>query len=163
MKSTSHITHELRMLESCSPIPDPIVFIDCIVSTARVEILADKSVSVNTKSFDELFVDYLGECSDHSPIAGENNCEDLADLAEGKSCSSLVEAGFCKFSCRACNSRVPVTESAKVPVSVPSTVSPVAKTTSTAGPSVNVLISSDWHVEPWYLESTNDDQGKISR
>jgi hypothetical protein len=65
-------------------------------------------------------------------------------------CNVLTEYGYCKLSCRKCD------EDNVEAVTETRSDRRHLKSSSSDDISVSVLISSDWHIEPWYVHYTHD-------
>ena len=140
----------------CKAVPDPVVFIDCVVSRARSSLVTPTEASNNMNgvtdfiSLEHEWDLYIGQCSDVSE-PGMQPCARIEDDDLGFLCPSLVERGHCLFSCRACPGKVAAKQYECTPhlnTSVPEPGNHLG-----ASDGVSLLITSDWHVEPWYLET----------
>jgi len=129
-------------MDPCDKVlPDVPNFLDCVVFRAQQK---NKSgVIKGSVQFQEQFDTFLAGCDDKPPPHDPEVCVAIFHHSYGVgACQQLVSAGHCRFSCRACDASV----AHKPKLSRWQN----RKTSYLAPSSLSVLISSDWHVEPWY-------------
>jgi len=152
-------------------VPDGPVFVDCVVSTARSTI-NKRNINQQLNFVDEVrkFLSY-SNCNDRRPpqvIQSNLTCSQvvglnrkignkllgLDDKGESNACDWMVENAFCRLSCRSCRS------SSKFNGLQSRRRDADRRDASSA--KVPVLISSDWHVEPWYFSECQDRVARYS-
>lgn len=167
----------LQQTKQCeSPVPDGPRFVDCVVSKSREIVKSRRSALESPVDIRNAQLDFLTEvsnylyptkCNDVMPsniydiscsnFVGVNHIQTVGrktlmkeylkqidepsqQSMDSRICDVLVSLGFCRLSCRACS---PSAEKKD-------------ETTFLHGDDDNdesflpVLITSDWHIEPWY-------------
>lgn len=134
----------------CVPSTEPVAFVDCVSSRARRMAAQGKSPSTVMQLQAELD-DLYGGFDDDLPIgAAEHTCDELVD-AHSADCRELLRQGYCRLSCG--HHAQHYFESKGLSAAVASAKRRRAQTApdlSDFNGYARVLLSSDWHLEPWY-------------
>ena len=131
----------------CAPSAEPGAFLDCVSARARRAVAAHGPAA--PVDFEAELRSFIGGLDDNPPPGhGLSRCDELVDAHQLR-CSELERSGHCRLSCgaheRAFFSRLPT-----VMPSRRRAQQRVPRGDSPRGGSAKVLLSSDWHLEPWY-------------
>jgi hypothetical protein len=161
-----------------SPVPDGPVFIDCIVQSSRRKVVSSGLQFDYIINFEDQLEEYLSHsnCTDESPITAIS-CNELAGIyrksysdielskilsvstSQHELCDYLEKWGHCRFSCRRCGE---VGAGIVSRGAVPHREALNRDRLLSDDNSAHVLISSDWHIEPWYEPSITDTVARYS-
>ncbi len=133
----------------CVPSTEPVAFVDCVSSRARrAAALGEnpRTVLWLQTELDNLY----GGLDDNAPVgAAERTCDELVD-SHSANCRELLRAGFCRLSCGHHAQQYFRNKGS-------SAMSASRRRAQMEAPEFNnvdgyarILLSSDWHLEPWY-------------
>ena len=135
----------------CVPDTEPVAFVDCVSSRARQAAANGTNPGAALHLQTELDALY-GRLDDVAPDgASKRTCDEVVD-AHLESCEGLLRSGFCRLTCRHHAHNYFMAKGYSIAAQNAS-----RRRTQVAGPSLRdpdayarVLLSSDWHLEPWY-------------
>ena len=133
----------------CVPSTDPVAFVDCVSSRARRAAALGESPRTVLQLQTEL-ENLYGGLDDHAPAgAAERTCDELVD-SHSADCRELLHVGLCRLTCGHHAQQYFRNKGS-------STVSASRRRAQTGAPEFSnvdgyarILLSSDWHLEPWY-------------
>eukprot|EP00994_Dinema_validum_P005417 NODE_355_length_1824_cov_67.461972_g260_i0.p1 GENE.NODE_355_length_1824_cov_67.461972_g260_i0~~NODE_355_length_1824_cov_67.461972_g260_i0.p1 ORF type:complete len:349 (+),score=78.22 NODE_355_length_1824_cov_67.461972_g260_i0:79-1047(+) len=134
---------------SCDgPTKDTVYFLDCVVETSRARLTLHPPHGTQPLDLDAAVGSYLGSCTDHPTPqmkASGQHCSDVVGLDAGRQAMgyNICEAHpqHCDLSCYRCAKQTP-------PTNLTTPTQPTQQGGTDGG--LNLWITSDWHVEPWY-------------
>ena len=134
----------------CAPSAEAGAFVDCVSARARRAVANDHAAEASV-DFGADLRRFIGDLDDDPPPGhGRSHCDELVDARRIR-CSELERSGHCRLSCgghqRAFFSRTPA---ATMMASRRRTQQRAPRGDSPRAGSAKVLLSSDWHLEPWY-------------
>ena len=128
---------------------DAAYVLDCTAEFARRQVRRHKALPSDEVKLSDVFAYWspAPTLSDSPPEEGRH-CEDLVDEAP-RSCDDLTRGGYCLASCS------PYQRTRHDHGNQIKHTSPPPTATTSSSFSVTMLVTSDWHMEPWY-DTTNN-------
>jgi hypothetical protein len=169
-------SHELRMEVKgatsarridpflCAPSIEPISFIDCVAARARSQLASGTLQPNDTVAFGEELMAFAGGLDDVPPLHWQNessaSCDQMVSSHDGRahSCTELLRSGQCRLSCgyHELSYFQKIAPRRRVQASA-------QRADHVANGHAHLLVSSDWHLEPWYDTKGNGTMDKDTR
>jgi len=172
--------HEDECKHAVFHLDDVPLFVDCVAGHARAQLLDGRPLKEQIRCEDELsrMHGLAGAPDDLPPPRVEAETCEVArqrGLLDASQCASLLEAGHCRITCAGLlevagpDAANPGSLAAEGAVPRRRTAPQAAQSAPSPGQrAVPLLITSDWHVEPWFDTSNNlglhgDGDKRVSR